>query len=144
MTIIDIFDALKFAIPLLGAAFAWLWNERRRRAADEYERKEKKYSVLIESAEGFYVHLTDPAQSKQLKETFLAEFRKCWLYCPDEVILAANAWLEMQKEGVASTNEQRLHAIGKFMLAVRRDLLMRKPVRRTTLIPADYKHLRVN
>jgi hypothetical protein len=24
-------EFLKFAVPLLGAAFAWLWNERRKR-----------------------------------------------------------------------------------------------------------------
>jgi len=33
-------------------------------------------------------------------------------------------------------------AVGEFMLAVRMDLLNRKPVRRTSLRSDDFKHLR--
>ena len=41
-------DLSKFALPLIGGAIAWLWNERRKRASEEYERKEKKYTLLVE------------------------------------------------------------------------------------------------
>jgi Pyruvate/2-oxoacid:ferredoxin oxidoreductase delta subunit len=140
---VELVDLLKFVVPLLGAAVAWLWNERRRRSADEYQRKEQKYSVLIEAAEGFYTHMAGVEEAKHLKETFLLELRKCWLYCPDEVIYAANRWMDLQMVESNSTNEQRLAAVADFIATIRRDLLSRKPVKRTRLTASDYRHMRV-
>jgi hypothetical protein len=138
----DFIDLLKFAIPLLGAAIAWLWNERWRRLTDEYQRKEQKYTSLIEAAEGFYAQASGTPEGKNLKTQFLLELKKCWLYCPDDVIKSANRWLDLMHEGAGSTNEARKAALGEFMVAVRKDLLSRKPVRRTDLTAADFKHVR--
>ena len=138
----DVIDILKFAIPLFGAAVAWLWNERWRRLADEYQRKEQKYTLLIESAEGFSEQASSTPEGKVLKTQFLLELKKCWLYCPDDVIKAANRWLDLMHTGVGSTNDARKSALSEFMVAVRKDLLSRKPVKRTNLTPADFRHVR--
>ena len=140
----DVIDLLKFAIPLLGAAIAWLWNERRRRLADEYQRKEQKYTSLIEAAEGFYVQASGTPEGKNLMTQFLLELKKCWLYCPDDVIRAANRWLDLMHEGVGSSNDARKSALGEFMVAVRKDLLSRRPVKNTDLTAADFKQLRAS
>jgi hypothetical protein len=140
----DLIDALKFSVPLIGAAVAWLWNERRRRIADEYERKEQRYTSLVEAADGFYVHMSNADAGRQLKAQFLSEIKKCWLYCPDEVIRAAYLILDLAKTGANSTDEQRLKAMGEFMVAIRKDLLARRPVRKTSLVASDFRHFKIN
>ncbi len=49
-----ILEFAKFFVPLTGAAIAWFWNERQKRIAEEYVRKEQKYLALIDSLYGFY------------------------------------------------------------------------------------------
>jgi hypothetical protein len=137
-------DFLKFFLPLAGAAFAWFWNERSRRISDEYERKEQKYAVLIECLQGFYSHVSGGQRGRELKAQFLSELNKCWLYCPDEVIGKAYAFLEKVHTDGQYPDEMKERAVGELILAIRIDLLSRKPVRKTKLSPSDFKHLRVN
>jgi hypothetical protein len=66
-----VLDFLKIFLPLAGAAFAWFWNERRKRIAEEYERKTEKYAALIDSLQGFYVGVS-PTKVDNLKS---ASFR---------------------------------------------------------------------
>ena len=138
------FDFLKFFLPLAGVAFAWFWNERSKRIADEYERKEQKYTALIECLQGFYSHMSGQQRGRELKAQFLTELNKCWLYCPDEVIEKAYSFLEKVHTDGQYPDDVKERAVGELILAIRNDLLSRKPVRKTKLVPADFKHLRVN
>ncbi|HVL34830.1 MAG TPA: hypothetical protein VM489_04085 [Burkholderiales bacterium] len=135
-------DFLKLFLPLAGAAFAWYWNERRKIIAAEFERKAEKYAALIESLQGFYV-ATDADRSRELKAKFLSELNKSWLYCPDEVIRKAYAFLEKVHTDARHSDEVKENAAGELMVAVRKDLLGRKRVRSTQLTANDFKHLRV-
>ncbi len=49
------FRVLELSIPLLVAVVAWFVNERRKRAWDEYQRKEANYKGLLGASRGFYV-----------------------------------------------------------------------------------------
>jgi hypothetical protein len=137
------FDFLKFFLPLAGGAFAWFWNERRKRISEEYERKAEKYAALIESLQGFYIGI-DPENGRRLKDKFIQELNKCWLYCSDDVIHKAYAFLNTVHTREKTTDEVKERAVGDLMLAIRRDLLARKPMRVTALTAADFQHLKVN
>jgi hypothetical protein len=136
-------DFLKFFLPLAGAAFAWFWNERRKRSAEEYERKEKRYEALVESLQGFYTTMISDPKGRELKAQFLAELNKSWLYCPDDVIKKAYAFIATVQTGANSTDAIKECAVAELMVAIRKDLLSRKPVRLTALTDKDFKHLTV-
>lgn len=141
MDIHSVADFLKFIIPLLGAVSAWILNERRKRIDDEYSRKEKKYESLIEGLRGFYDDMAQKRDGKDLKARFLQELNKAWLYCPDEVIQKAYQFLNTVKGEGKYTQEQQKAATGELMLAIRKDLLSRKPVKGTSLTPQDFQFL---
>jgi len=113
-------------------------NERSKRIYEEYKRKEDKYSGLIRSLRGFYVNSLD----KELRTEFLAQLNLCWMYCPDEVINKAYNFLLLVHTEQKHSDEEKEKAVGELMLAIRRDLLSRKPLRKTGLKPEDFKHLR--
>jgi hypothetical protein len=119
----------------LAGVVAWFANERRKRAWEEYQRKEENYKALVRASRGFYV----ATQETQKKTAFLEQVDLCWLYCSDDVISAAYAFLETVKTGAGSTEAQRADAFGRFMVAIRRDLLHRRVARRTRLRAGDYR-----
>ena len=130
-------DFLKFFVPLLGAVAAWLVNERRRHAWEEYLRKEERYRELLRTLPGFYSYASDP----EVRRQFLEEYKRCFLYCSDEVIRAANLAMEGMVEGTQLPNEKRLQRIGDLVLAIRRDLLRRTLTNSTTLTHKDFRHI---
>lgn len=131
----------KFAIPLLGAVIAWFTNEWRKRAADQYQRKEANYKELIRSLRGFYV---GAANADELKLEFLNQLNMSWLYCPDEVIRKGYAFLETVHAQQAKSDEEKQLAFGAFVAAIREDLLSRKLVHATSLSAKDFKHFSVH
>jgi len=131
-------DFLKFFVPLLGGVVAWFFNERRRREWEEYLRKEERYRELLRTLTGFYADTGDP----EVRRQFLEEYKRCWLYCGDDVIKAANFAMEGLVENTPLHNDERLRRIGLLVIAIRRDLLRRTLTRRTTLTPADFSHIR--
>lgn len=133
-------DFLKFFLPLAGGVIAWFLNERRKRAWEEYQKKEEHYRELVRTVRGFYVETSDP----KLKNEFLEQLKQCWLYCPDEVITNGYTFLNSVHAQKTSTDEDRERTLGDFIVAIRRDLLSRKITRRTKLLGKDYQHLRVN
>lgn len=139
MTMIDFASAdfLKFFIPLAGAVVAWFLNERRRRSWEEYLRKEERYRELLRTLVGFYDHSASPEPRRQ----FLEEYKRCWLYCSDDVIRAANYAMKVMVEGTTVPMEQRRLRISEFVLAIRRDLLRRTLTRDTNLKAEDYVHI---
>ena len=140
----QIVELLKFLLPLLTAALAWLFNEQVKREAEEYTRREKQYEALIEALEGFYVHVAAEQQrARDMKAQFLRELDKTWLYCPDEIIVKAYAFLALVHTDRKASDEDKERAVGELILEIRRDLLLRKVVKKTKLTPSHFKHLRV-
>jgi len=138
-------ETLNVLIPVIGGVLAliggfvtWYLNERSKRVYEEYKRKEEKYSELIRSLRGFYVS----SSSKELKTEFLNQLNLCWMYCPDEVIRKAYNFLSMVHTDQKHLDEEKEEAIGEFVLAIRKDLISRKPLRKTNLKPGDFKNLR--
>lgn len=137
---------INILIPVIGVIFTvtggfvtWYLNERSKRIYEEYKRKEDRYSELIRSLKGFSV----PPDTKLTRE-FLDQVYLCWMYCPDEVIGKANKFLLMTHEDTGNkySNEEREKAVGELILCIRKDLIDRKPLRKTKLKPEDYKYLR--
>ena len=133
-------DFLKIFIPFIGAIIAWCANEWRKRLWEEYRRKEEKYQLLLKSLKGFYTSAS-PEEAKVLKQSFLEQVNLCWLYCPDEVIKKAYVFLSCVHTNIRCTDEEKEKALGELVLAIRKDLLSRKMVRKTELKPEDFKIL---
>lgn len=100
----DMTDLIPIALPAAVATFTWYFNERRKRATEQYQAKEKKYAALVGALEGFYAS-TDRDVARQMKSTFLVELSRCWLYCPDDVIRHAYAFLKTVRAGELATDE---------------------------------------
>jgi Pyruvate/2-oxoacid:ferredoxin oxidoreductase delta subunit len=125
-------------IALVAGFITLFINERIKRSEQEYRRKEERYIELVNALRGFYIDSFD----KEKRENFLRQVNLCWLYCPDEVIQKAYKFLMMVHTDQKQQDADKEKAVGEFMLAVRMDLLGRKPVRSTSLRPEDFKHLR--
>ncbi len=138
-----IIDTLGWKIISLIGAFVislitWSLNERSKRIYEEYKRKEKKYSKLISALKSFYISSLD----KKLRDEFLNQLNLCWMYCPDGVIIKAYNFLSTVDTNNKSTNEEREKALGEFMLSIRKDLIKRKPLKKTNLKPENFKNLK--
>lgn len=124
---------------VLVAGFITLFiNERNKRNQQEYKRKEERYIELVNALRGFYVESID----QEKREEFLRQVNLSWLYCPDEVIQTAYNFLMMVHTDQEHQDAEKEKAVGEFILAVRMDLIGRKPVKSTSLKPEDFKHLR--
>lgn len=137
-------DYLKIFIPIVGAIITWVANERRKRKWEEYQRKEAKYQALLKSLKGFYTSPSpeEAEEAKVLKQAFLEQLDLCWLYCPDELIKKAYVFLSCVHTSIRCTDEEKEKALGELVLAIRKDLLSRKIVRKTELKPEDFKILK--
>lgn len=122
-------DTLKLSVPIIGAVVAWAVNEFSKRKWEEYIRKEANYRTLLLTLKGFYV---DTANREQ-KDAFLDQLKLCWLYCPDEVIRKAYAFLATVHTDTSTTHVEKERALGELVVAVRKDLLSRKTVKGTSL-----------
>jgi len=134
-------DFWKLSAPLFGAIIAWFVNEWRKRIWEQYQRKEESYKELLSCLKGFYV---GPNNENDLKSKFLKQLNRCWLYCPDDVILKGYAFLNTVHAANPSSNEVKEKAMGDFVASIRKDLLSRKLVRNTNLSWKDFKHLSAN
>jgi len=134
-------DFWKFAAPLFGAIVAWFVNEWRKRVWEQYQRKEESYRELLRCLKGFYVGVNN---ANELKAEFLNQLNRCWLYCPDDVILKGYAFLNTVHTSNPSTDEVKEKAMGDFVASIRNDLLSRKLVTKTHLCGKDFKHLNAN
>jgi hypothetical protein len=134
-------DFWKFSAPLFGAVIAWYVNEWRKRASEQYQRKEESYKELLRCLKGFYIGVRN---SDELKSEFLNQLNRCWLYCPDDLIKKGYAFLATINSSNPSTDSVKEKAMGDFVAAIRKDLLSRKLVKSTKLSGGDFKHLKVN
>jgi len=124
-------------VVLITAIVTWYLNEKGKRIYEEYKRKEIKYSELIKCLRGFYISSFD----KDLRNAFLNQLNLCWMYCPDDVIQKAYNFLNMVHTDQKHSDEEKEKAVGELILAIRIDLINRKPLKKTTLKPEDFKHL---
>ena len=78
---------------------------------------------------------------RNLKQNFLDELNQCWLYCPDDVILKAYAFLDTVHTGAATDDATKESHCGDLVAAIRRDLLSRKVPAKTQLTSKHFRHL---
>lgn len=124
----------------ISAGFAtWGLTERNKRRFEDYTRREARYDQLVRSIRGFQAEAGDP----EAKQTFLTELELCWLYGSDEVVHAGYAFLDSVKTGQNASDDDRGVAAGALVLAIRKDLIRRAPIRQTDLTASDFEILAV-
>lgn len=98
--------------------------------------KEKSYETLLQKAQGFF----SESGSLDAQKEFLDEMYKSWIYCSDEVVMAANQLLTlMTMPGDKRPKDRYGHeAFGSFVIAIRKDLLGK-----TSLDHGQFKCFRV-
>ena len=110
-----------FAAAAFLTLCTWIWTEWAKRSYAKYLRKEQNYIKLIEGLKGY-----DKPENDELKRGFVHQINLCWLNCPDDVIRKANELLRtLNNEGNAGN--ERVKALGEFMLTIRKDALKRMP-----------------
>lgn len=135
---------LNILIPVVAALIAlgsglltFHLNECSKRRYEEYKRREERYASLIRSLKGFYE--TSPSEEK--KTEFLDQVSLCWMYCPDDVINRAYRFLSTVRTGQKYSKKDQEKAVGELILEIRRDLIGRKPLRKTVLRPEQFQIL---
>lgn len=148
-----IVNAVRFLInnsgvtAILIAILVWWLNERSKRQYDEYIRREKRYSALLQCLKGFYVGSSNP---QKLKQEFLDQLDQCWLYCPDNVIRKGYDFLMTVHTNNNVSDKEKENTLQEFILEIRKDLYGRGlfwqlgPFSKTKLKREDYKILKVN
>lgn len=136
----------------VGALLGWIlaeWSSWRKMS---FEWKLRRYERPMERLSAFYEGVaatrkggaaTDP------REEFLAEYRRAWLYSPDDVIRAGNTFLRAVSTSEPVDAAERRRAALDFVTALRWDLfrwgplrwgpLRRGPLRRTQLTGDDFE-----
>lgn len=133
-------EFIKFFIPLAGAVVAWFLNEYHKQKTEEYLRKEARYVELLKTLKGFYdLNFVDNDEPLHLKNEFIEQLNRCWLYCPDEVIKKGYAFLATVHVDNISENLSKEEALGEFVLSIRKDLLSHSLLTRTKLSSIDFK-----
>ncbi len=92
---------------------------------------------MLRTIRGFYIS----TQDRDLKKAFLEQVNLCWLYCPDEVIQKAYAFLGTVHTKERHSDEEKERALGELIIAIRRDLLSRKLVKQTRLEVSNFQRL---
>ncbi|MCR4313675.1 MAG: hypothetical protein NUV84_00305 [Candidatus Uhrbacteria bacterium] len=126
-------------LTITAGFITWGLNERSKRIAEDFSRKETKYMELIRCLQGFYVGSED----KDLKAEFLKQLNLCWMYCPDDVIRKVYQFLGTIHTDPSYGSLTKEDAVGEIMLAIRQDLIERKRFRNTELTARDFQHLKV-
>ena len=125
-------------VSIIGSVGVWWLNERSKRRHEDYKRREERYSRPLSNLSGFY----EGMESRKLKQKFLNELNLCWLYCSDDVVTEAYAFIETVKSGQEEPDAERSRlAFGQFLLTIRKDLLKRKVVTKTKLTPDVFQVL---
>jgi Pyruvate/2-oxoacid:ferredoxin oxidoreductase delta subunit len=134
-------ESLKYFLPVFTAALIWLLNERSKRKWEYFQRKEEKYKILLESLNAFYTTAQNPTTGRS---DFLNQLKQCWLYCPDEVILKINKFIDSISVDVTMSDEERKRLLGESILEIRKDMISNKVARKTKLSFSDFKHYGAN
>ena len=95
-------------------ALAWIYQQ----AWDRQEVRIERYQAIIDLLSGF---TQDHLSPDEIDEA-LREIRRLWLFAPDDVIKAGNAFIEAVEKG-----ETKRPTLAKFVLAMHRDSSLRQP-----------------
>jgi hypothetical protein len=92
--------------------------------------KEEKYGNLVVLMKGFF---NKGENTNQLKDKFLEEQYRAWLYSSDEVVLATNTLIDtlIKLNGQNASHD----LVGNVVLAMRKDML-----KKTKLSASDFKY----
>ena len=90
------------------AAMAWIYQ----RAWDRQQVRIERYQAILDRLPGFTQAKLDPDDI----DAAIMEIRRLYLSAPDDVVRAANAFLEAVEKG-----ETKRPSLGKFILSMRRD-----------------------
>jgi hypothetical protein len=123
---------------IIAAIVVWLLNEKDKRTYEDYKHREARYAKLLNSLKGFYSGSFD---AEEITE-FVNQLNLCWMYCPDNVIKKAYAFLSLLESGAGKAEVE--HAIGDFILSIRKDILSGKSTKHTSLTAGDFKHIETN
>lgn len=99
------------AVAALIGALAWLYQ----RAWDRHERRLSQYSEIVEGLPAFTIQARDPDKVDEI----LLGMRGLWLFGPDDVIRACNAFLSVVE--TTSPDEAKEKALAELVLAMRKD-----------------------
>lgn len=96
----------------------------------ERGQKEERYKGMLTAIKGFY----ESSQDRQLKGKFLEELTQAYLYAPDQVIRAANKFLDtVRVKPEPSSEEEKRAALVSLIIAMRKDL------RKTKLLNSEFE-----
>ncbi|MBN1862161.1 MAG: hypothetical protein JW790_00755 [Dehalococcoidales bacterium] len=129
-------------VAIIAAVSGYLvrgFDKRKEREAEEYRRKEERYINLILCLRGLVVS----SENKALREKFLDELNLAWLYCSDDVISKINSLMCLipvggSTKGKTASTEEIMTAFGGLFLAIRKDLISRKLIKKTDLKNTDF------
>ena len=89
-------------------ALAWIYQ----RAWDRQQLRIERYQAIIDLLSGFTQDRLSPDEIDEA----MREISRLWLFAPDNVIKAGNAFIEAVEKG-----ETKRVTLAKFLLALRRD-----------------------
>jgi hypothetical protein len=136
--------AIIIAAIISAAIAAWTWkkNEESKRVFEDYKRKEKMYTGLINSLRGFYKQPETGSADPEKVGEFIKQLSLCWMYCPDDVIKNAYDFIDSVYAGRSKKSEEKEEAYGRVMLSIRKDLINRNPMKETNFSPSDFRHIK--
>ncbi len=132
-------------VAAVSAYFIRGFDKRKEREAEEYRRKEEHYAKLILCLRGLIVR----SQDTKLREDFLNKLNLAWLYCPDDVINKINRLVDVipadgSLKGEAHSEGEIKTAFGELFLAIRKDLISRKLIKKAELKGSDFQLYKAN
>lgn len=96
----------------------------------ERQQREDRYRGMLTAIQGFYVS----SQNRELRQKFVDELYQAYLYAPDDVMRAANNFLDTVKtKPEPSTEEEKKSALANLVLEMRRDM------RKTKLAASEFE-----
>jgi hypothetical protein len=118
---------------IVGVALGWFLQEWSRRRQGSFEWREAHYGALMAALSAFYERPVTPGRSRpgtfEAREAFLEQYRRAWLFAPDEVLDAADEFLEAVRTDASVDEATRGRRAKAFVIAKRKDL--RGKTRRT-------------
>jgi hypothetical protein len=106
------YDALGLVVAAGIGAASWIYHK----AWDRQQARILRYEEIVKRLQAFTQGQHDPDQIDEV----LIELHRLYLFAPDDVVLAANAFLEAAAKG-----ETKRPALGKLFLAMRNDASFR-------------------
>ncbi|MDQ6530195.1 hypothetical protein [Flavobacterium sp. LHD-85] len=134
---------ISILIPFLSAIFGgyitFYFASKSKKEDAIIKFREEKYANLLILLKGF----VGETANYQTKLDFFDEQYRSWIYSSDEVVIALNELVQLiiDQDGKAPDVDKGRKAIGKIVLAMRKDLL-----KNTSLIEKDFRYtdVRVN